>query len=85
MAGKKDETVDKSSKTDDKSAKKESKDKKTLVDLVEASDISEISIIMDLSMAGLLDQYYEEINLKKQGMPIIPSLTEAEFKKIIGD
>jgi hypothetical protein len=68
-----------------KSTKKNTESKKTLVELVEASEVSIISIIMDLSQNGLLDQYREELSLKEQGIPIIPSITEAEFKKIIGD
>ena len=68
-----------------KSTKKNTESKKTLVELVEKSEVSIISIIMDLSQNGLLDQYREELSLKEQGIPIIPSITEAEFKKIIGD
>ncbi|WP_405286359.1 hypothetical protein [Methanobrevibacter sp.] len=68
-----------------KSTKKNTESKKTLVELVEESEVSIISIIMDLSQNGLLDQYREELSLKEQGIPIIPSITEAEFKKIIGD
>ena len=68
-----------------KSTKKNTESKNTLVELVEASEVSIISIIMDLSQNGLLDQYREELSLKEQGIPIIPSITEAEFKKIIGD
>ena len=36
-------------------------------------------------MNGLSNQYDEEVALKKAGMPIVPSITETEFKKIIGD
>lgn len=85
MASKKEEPVEKAPQNDAKSTKKQNKDKKTLVDLVQASDINKASIVMDLSMNGLLDQYREELNLKKQGVPITPSLTEDEFKKIIGE
>ena len=85
MASKKEEPVEKAPQNDAKSTKKQNKDKKTLVDLVQASDINKASIVMDLSMNGLLDQYREELNLKKQGVLITPSLTEDEFKKIIGE
>lgn len=78
----------KDEKTTDKDTKKSTKkaEKKTLVELVESlTDVSLTSIVMDLSQNGLLDQYREELSLKEQGIPIIPSITEAEFKKIIGD
>ncbi len=75
---------EKTNKTNAKSSTKKDV-KKTLVDLVEESSVGFMSIIMDLSQNGLLDQYREELSLKEQGIPIIPSITEAEFKKIIGD
>lgn len=65
--------------------KKQQSKKQILIDLVEKAGVDEISIIMDLSKHGLLDQYYDEIRLKKIGVPIEPSITENEFKKIIGD
>lgn len=68
-----------------KTTKKKTEPKKTLIELVEQSEVSLTSIIMDLSQNGLLDQYREELIQKEQGIPIIPSITEAEFKKIIGD
>ena len=68
-----------------KTTKKKTEPKKTLIELVEQSEVSLTSIIMDLSQNGLLDQYREETIQKEQGIPIIPSITEAEFKKIIGD
>ncbi|MBQ2654304.1 MAG: hypothetical protein IJF83_12155 [Methanobrevibacter sp.] len=75
---------EKTNKTNKKpSTKKETK--KTLIELVEASSVDFISIIMDLSQNGLLNQYRDEVTQKEQGITIIPSMTEAEFKKIIGD
>lgn len=68
-----------------KATKKNNETKKTLIELVDESEVSYISIIMDLSQNGLLDQYREEVSLNEQGISIIPSITEAEFKKIIGD
>ena len=75
---------EKTNKTNKKpSTKKETK--KTLIELVEESPVDFISIIMDLSQNGLLNQYRDEVTQKEQGITIIPSMTEAEFKKIIGD
>lgn len=68
-----------------KSTKKNTGPKKVLIDLVEESEVPLMSIIMDLSQNGLVDQYRDEIIQKEKGIPIIPSITEAEFKKIIGD
>ncbi len=76
---------EKTNKTNKKPSTKKEADKKTLIELVEASSVDFISIIMDLSQNGLLNQYRDEITQKEQGIPIIPSITEAEFKKIIGD
>lgn len=73
-------------KTKKKSKKsKPVKVKKTLVDLVEASNLPSTSIVMDLSENNLLEQYRSEVEAKELGIPIVPSLTEDEFKKIIGD
>jgi len=60
-------------------------EKKTLIELVENSSVNIISIIMDLSKNGLLDQYNDEKDKKRLGLPIEASLTETEFNKIIGD
>lgn len=75
----------KTEKNTKKSAKNDAKDKKILIDLVEKSSVPLISIVMDLSREGLIDQYDEEVTLKNAGIPIVPSITEDEFKKIIGD
>jgi len=77
--------VEKTDKNTKKTSTKKQSKKLVLIDLVEQSGVDEISIIMDLSKNGLLDQYHDEIRLKKLGVPIKPSITENEFKKIIGD
>lgn len=77
----KEEPIEKTKKKTKKSKPVEVK--KTLVELVEASNLNFTSIVMDLSEKNLLEQYREELEAKKQGIPIIPSLTEKEFKKII--
>lgn len=78
--------VEKTDKNTKKNTTKKNKGQKlVLIDLVEQSGVDEISLIMDLSKNGLLDQYHDEIRLKKLGVPIKPSITENEFKKIIGD
>lgn len=69
-------------KTKKKSAKKE--EKYTLIELVASSEAHYPSVIMDLQQAGLLEQYYDE--LKANGrLDIEPSMTKAEFNKIIGE
>lgn len=77
----KEEPIEKTKKKTKKSKPVEVK--KTLVELVEVSNLNFTSIVMDLSEKNLLEQYREELEAKKQGIPIIPSLTEKEFKKII--
>lgn len=78
--------VEKTDKNTKKSTtKKQSQKKQVLIDLVEQSSVDKISIIMDLSKNDLLKQYHDEIRLKNLGVPIEPSITENEFKKIIGD
>lgn len=60
------------------------KDKFTLVELVENSELHRPLIIMNLSRAGLFEQYeYEVENYGKED--IEPSLTEDEFNKLMGD
>ena len=59
--------------------------KRTLIDLVESSNLSNTDIVMTLSENNLLTQYREELEAKILGIPIVPSLTEDEFKKIIGE
>lgn len=85
MAAKTEETTEKVEKNAKNKKTTTKADKLVLVDLVEASNVRLTSIIMDLSREGLLNQYYDELDKKRKGIPIIPTLTEAEFKKIIGD
>lgn len=62
--------------------KKTSAEKFTLVELVANSDLHYPLIIMNLSRAGLLEQYETE----KEAFGILdiePSMTEAEFNKIM--
>ena len=56
-------------------------DKKTLVELVESSNVHYPKIIMMLSSQDLLHQYEYESTTNKH---VEPSMTESEFKKIIG-
>lgn len=64
--------------------KKETAKKFTLVELVAKSEVHYPSIIMDLHKAGLLQQYEEELEAYGR-LDIEPTITEAEFNKIIGD
>ena len=61
-----------------------SKEKFTLVELVSNSDLHYPLIIMNLSRAGLLEQYEEEAEAYGR-LDIEPSMTEAEFNKIMED
>lgn len=66
--------------------KRKSKEElKTLLELVKNSDKSDTLIIMELSRNGYLTQYYTEEKRVLNGLEIEPSMTESEFKKIIGD
>ena len=68
-----------------KSKKKdETSEKFTLVELVDNSDMHYPLIIMNLSRAGLLQQYEEEKEAFGR-LDITPSMTEAEFNKIMED
>lgn len=68
-------------KKETKSAEK--KTKQILLDLVENSDMKLFKLVMNLSNADLLQQYEEEKELRKLGIPIEPTITEEEFKKIM--
>ena len=72
------------SKTKKKAAdeKKTKEEKFTLVELVQSSDVHYPSLIMDLHRAGLLEQYEQELEVFGKE-DIEPSITEAEFKKIV--
>ena len=64
--------------------KKETAEKFTLVELVENSDLHYPLIIMNLSRAGLLQQYEEEKEAFGR-LDIEPSMTQAEFDKLMED
>lgn len=61
-----------------------SQEKFTLVELVEESDLHYPLIIMNLSRAGLLQQYETEKEALEM-LDIEPSMTKAEFDKIMED
>lgn len=75
MTTKKEETKTKNNTT----SKKE-----TLYNLVKDSEIEEHKIIGALAKAGLLDQYNDE-KIKIGRFDIEPTLTKAEFNKILKD
>ena len=58
---------------------------KTLVELVENSDKSKTLIMMELSRKNYLSQFYSEEKKVLEGFIVEPTMTETEFKKIIGD
>lgn len=62
--------------------KKETSEKFTLFELVSNSDLHYPLIIMNLSRAGLLEQYEEEAEAYGR-FDIEPSMTEAEFNKLM--
>jgi len=65
-----------------KSKKNETSEKFTLVELVSNSDLHYPLIIMNLSRAGLLEQYEKEVEAYGR-LDIEPSMTLAEFNKIM--
>ena len=76
----KEDVEDKPKKT---SAKKNNGEKMVLSDLVLNSDVKYTKIILELSRAGLLKQYYEELELKQFTDELEPTITIDEFDKII--
>ena len=66
------------------SKKKTSEEKFTLVELVKNSDLHYPLIVMNLSRAGLLEQYEKEKEAFGR-LDIEPTMTEAEFNKIMED
>ena len=66
-----------------KKEKPQNDEKFTLVELVRNSEVPFPSIVMDLHREGLLTQFYEELDAEGR-LDIEPSLTQAEFDKIIG-
>ena len=69
---------------EDKPKKESSKEKECLIDLVTESSIPFYRIVMDLSRAGLDTQLEEEVQLRRLGKTIEPTITKSEFNKIIG-
>lgn len=67
-----------------KSTAKPSSEKFTLVELVQSSDLHYPLIVMNLSRAGLYEQYEEELNAQGR-LDIKPTMTQAEFNKIMED
>ena len=55
---------------------------KVLSELVEQSDVPYTTIVLYLANEGLLEQYYSELELRKQ-YPLEPAITEAEFNRIV--
>ena len=64
---------------------KSKEEKKTLLELVKSSNKSDTLIIMELSRNGYLTQFYTEEKRVLNGLEVEPTITESEFKKIIGD
>lgn len=62
--------------------KKRNNNKKTLKELVEESNIHYPKIILMLSANNLLKQYEYELHTNEY---VKPTMTESEFKKIIGE
>jgi len=58
------------------------KNLKVLSELVEQSDIPFTTIVLYLANEGLLEQYYDELELRKQYV-LEPTITEEEFNKIV--
>lgn len=67
-------------KVEKKQPRKSAGKKQTLRELVAASDLSGPKICMELSRAGLLKQLEFE---QKTNRPVKPSITQAEFDKIM--
>lgn len=92
MSEKKEGEVEESKKSSKKKKDKqdESKVKKnlplrTLIDLVDESQLRRKEIIVKLADNGYLNQFYEEEDKRRIGYPIEPTINENEFKKIIGE
>lgn len=68
--------------TKTKSKKQTSEEKHTLIELVNQSDLHYPLIIMNLSRAGLLEQYEKEVE-EYGRLDIEPTITLTEFNKIM--
>ena len=75
--------IEEPSKKVSKKQKKEA-EKKTLIELVNETNINRLYLINYLGDNDLLAQFYEEERKLEMKEYIEPSITEDEFKKIIG-
>ncbi len=64
--------------------KNKNEELKTLFELVETSDLDKLTLILCLSRTGYLNQFYDEEDKYKENKYVEPSLTDDDFKKIIG-
>lgn len=71
-------------KKSEEKTKKENSPKKILYELVKESEIEEHKIMGALAKAGLIEQYEDE-KTKFNRFDIEPTLTQAEFDKILKD
>lgn len=87
MSKKKDE--DKNEKINDEIINKpkttSNQELKTLLDFVNESNLRRKTLISLLSREGYLSQFYEEETKMKKGIYVEPTISEQEFKKIIGE
>lgn len=58
---------------------------KTLVELVNDSELRRKDLLVLLDRKGYLSQFYEEEDKIDNGLYVKPTLSEVEFKKIIGE
>lgn len=71
-------------KAEEKTKKENNSPKKILYELVKESKIEEHKIMGALGKAGLIEQYEDE-KIKFRRFDIEPTLTQAEFDKILKD
>lgn len=71
-------------KSEEKTKKENNTSKRILYELVNESEIEEHKIMGALGKAGLIEQYENE-KLKYNRFNIEPTLTQAEFDKILKD
>lgn len=71
-------------KSEEKTKNEKNTSKKILYELVKESEIEEHKIMGALGKAGIIEQYENE-KLKYNRFDIEPTLTQAEFDKILKD
>lgn len=71
-------------KSEEKTKKENNTSKRILYELVNESEIEEHKIMGALGKAGLIEQYVDE-KIKFGRFDIEPTLTQAEFDKILKD